>query len=336
MIRFLAFLSVTPKSETMSMHTRRDFLVHSAAAAGAVALGADRLLAQSYAGATQIDAGKLPEMTIARWAGPAAADAAATDKIAAKLIEKAIEALGGMGRFVHSGDVVWVKPNIGWDRTPEQAANTNPEIVAAVVRMCFAAGAKKVRVGDNSCDLPGKCYPASRIPEAAKREGAEVLLLDRNRTREVVIGGQRVKRLPLFPEFLEADLLINVPIVKDHVLSRATLCMKNYMGVMEKRNTFHQAIPDCLVDLTRFMKPRLCILDGVRVLKAHGPKGGNLADVVIKNTVAAGIDIVALDALGAELLGRKPTDIGSVVAGQKAGLGKMDYRSLALKELAVS
>jgi len=322
------------ENDSMSTHTRRDFLVHSAAAAGAMALAADRLLAQTTLGSAAAD--KMPEMTIARWSGPTEAEAAAIDKIAAKLVEKAIDGLGGMGRFVKRGDVVWVKPNIGWDRTPEQAANTNPEIVAALVRMCFAAGAKKVRVGDNSCDLPAKCYPASRIPEAAKREGAEVLLLDRNRTREVVIGGERVKRLPLFPEFLEADLLINVPIVKDHVLSRATLCMKNYMGVMEKRNTFHQAIPDCLVDLTRFMKPRLCVLDGVRVLKAHGPKGGNLADVVIKNTVAAGIDIVALDALGAELLGRKPADIGSIIAGQKAGLGKIDYRSLALKELAVS
>jgi uncharacterized protein (DUF362 family) len=322
------------ENDSMSMHTRRDFLVHSAAAAGAMALAADRLLAQTPLGSAAAD--KIPEMTIARWSGPAETEAAAIDKIAAKLVEKAIEALGGMGRFVKRGDVVWVKPNIGWDRTPEQAANTNPEIVAALVRMCFAAGAKKIKVGDNSCDLPAKCYPASRIPEAAKREGAEVYLLDRNRVREVAIGGERVKRLPLFPEFLEADLLINVPIVKDHVLAGATLCMKNYMGVMEKRNTFHQAIPDCLVDLTRFMKPRLCVLDGVRVLKAHGPKGGNLADVEIKNTVAAGIDIVALDALGAELLGRKPAGISSIVKGQAAGLGKMDYRMLALKELAVS
>jgi len=313
------------------MSTRRDFLLHSAATAGAVALAGNRLLAQ----ATSAAADKMPEMTIARWAGAAEAEAT-PEQIAAKLVEKAIAGLGGMGRFVKRGDVVWVKPNIGWDRSPEQAANTNPELVAALVRMCFAAGAKKVRVGDNSCDLPAKCYPASRIPEAAKREGAEVLLLDRNRVREVAIGGERFKRMLLFPEFLEADLLINVPIVKDHVLARATLCMKNYMGLMEKRGNFHQAIPECLVDLTRFMKPRLCVLDGVRILKAHGPKGGNLADVVVKNTVAAGVDIVALDALGAELLGRKPGDVPSIVAGQAGGLGRIDYRTLALKELAVS
>jgi uncharacterized protein (DUF362 family) len=105
---------------------------------------------------------------------------------------------------------------------------------------------------------------------------------------------------------------------------------------MDNRRPFHQAIPALLADLTRFMKPRIAILDAVRVLTAHGPRGGNPADVALKTTVAAGVDLVALDALGAEILGRKPADIATIVKGQEAGLGKMDYRSLALKEIAVS
>jgi uncharacterized protein (DUF362 family) len=108
------------------------------------------------------------------------------------------------------------------------------------------------------------------------------------------------------------------------------------MGVMENRGTFHQAIPVCVADLTRFMKPRIAILDAVRILKDHGPKGGNPADVAIKTTVAAGVDLVALDAFGAEILGKKPTDVPTIVKGQEVGLGKIDYRSLALKEIAVS
>lgn len=161
-------------------------------------------------------------------------------------------------------------------------------------------------------------------------------MLDRSRVREMKIGGERIKTLPIFPEIIECDLVINIAVAKHHALANATLCMKNFMGVMENRRTFHQAIPVCVADLNRFMKPRIAILDAVRILKAHGPKGGNPADVELKTTVAAGIDLVALDAFGAELLGKKPTDIPTIVKGQEVGLGKMDYRALALKEVAVS
>jgi uncharacterized protein (DUF362 family) len=130
--------------------------------------------------------------------------------------------------------------------------------------------------------------------------------------------------------------VINVPVVKHHVLAKATMCMKNYMGVIDNRKSFHQNIPGCLVDLTRFMKPQICILDAVRILKDHGPRGGNLEDVRTPLALAAGTDIVALDAWGSEVLGHKPTDIESVVQGAAAGLGKIDYRSLALQEIAVS
>lgn len=130
--------------------------------------------------------------------------------------------------------------------------------------------------------------------------------------------------------------MLNVPIIKHHSLARATMCLKNYMGVIEDRRTFHQAIADCLADLTRFMKPRVTVLDGIRILKAHGPKGGNPADVELKTAVAAGTDPVALDAWGAELMGLKPADVESTVRGQELGLGTMDYRSLNLKEIAVS
>jgi uncharacterized protein (DUF362 family) len=112
--------------------------------------------------------------------------------------------------------------------------------------------------------------------------------------------------------------------------------MKNYMGVIASRQTIHQDIPVCLTDLTRFMKPRICILDALRILTAHGPTGGNLADVKTTLAVAAGVDIVALDAFGCELLGHKPEAIGSVAKAAKAGLGTLDYRSLALREMSVS
>jgi uncharacterized protein (DUF362 family) len=278
---------------------------------------------------------KAADMTIARWAGAGKLDSAAIKDLAGRLTEKAIEGLGGMKRFVKRGDVVWVKANIGWDRTPEQAGNTNPEVVAAVIRMCLEAGAKAVKVGDNTCDLAAKTYERSGIAAAARANGAEVVFLDRSRFKETDIRGERLKSVPIYPAVLDCDLVINVPIVKHHKLSGATMCMKNYMGVIEHRPVLHQGMADCLADLTRFMKPRLCILDGVRVLKDHGPKGGSLADVELKTTVAAGVDIVALDAFGAELLGKKATDFSTIVKGHQVGLGTMDYRSLVLREFKV-
>jgi len=313
----------------MSDCSRRDFMIRSAA--GALAVGAKNLSAVEAAPAQ-----KPAEMTIARWKGAQKLSAAGLKRAAVKLTEKALEGMGGLKRFVGRGDVVWVKPNIGWDRTPELAANTNPDVVATIVRLCFDAGAKTVKVGDNPCNLAAKTYHNSGIAAAVRPLGARVVFLDKSRFRKTAVRGERLKSLLLHPEILESDLVINVPIAKHHGLAEVTLCMKNYMGVMENRTPFHQAMPACLADLTRFMKPRICVLDAVRTLTAHGPRGGNPADVKLKTTVAAGVDIVALDALGAELLGRKPEEIGTISKGAEVGLGKIDYRSLALQEIDVS
>jgi len=314
----------------MHCQSRREFMVRSATAAGAMALGTGGIVSSALA------QDKPVEMTIAKWDGAPNPTNDQIKQIVVKLTEKAIEGLGGMKRFVKQGDVVWVKPNIAWDRSPEQAANTNPEVVATLIRLCFEAGAKRVKVGDNPVHQAKKSYEASGIAAAAKAAGAEVVYLDKERFKEVDIKGQRVKSIPIYPDMLEVDLMINVPIAKHHVLATATLGMKNYMGVIENRRVFHQDFNSCLSDITRFMRPKLCVLDAVRVLVASGPTGGRLEDVRTKLTVAAGTDIVALDALGVELIGRKLTDVPHVPAAEKNGLGKSDYRSLALREIAVS
>ena len=310
----------------MTQQTRRDFLARTSAATGALALGGRGLRAAEAAGA---------DMAIAKWAGAAVASADDIRKIAVQLTLKALEGVGGLKRFMSKGAVVWVKPNIGWDRAPETAANTNPDVVATIIKACFEAGAKTVKVGDNTVNLAAKCYASSGIADAAKAAGAQVLFLDKSRYKEMDIQGDKIKKIGVYPEVIESDLVINVPVVKHHRLSTATMCMKNYMGVIDDRKAFHQDIPNGLADLTRFMKPRLCVLDAVRILTGNGPSGGDLKDVQTKLMVAAGVDIVALDAWGAEVMGKKPEEIGSVVSGAKAGLGKIDYKAIA-KEVPVS
>ncbi len=311
----------------MTSTTRREFLVQ----ATATGVGLTALPSRLAAGWMDPP----PAMAIARWAGETAA-ATGAGCPAPRLTEAAIDAIGGMKRFVRHGDTVWIKPNIGWNRTPELAANTHPDVVATLVRLALDAGAKKVKVGDFPCNDARKSYENSGIGPAAREAGADVVYLDRDRFRKTNIGGNRLREHPVYPEIIECDLVINVPVCKHHSSTTVTLCMKNYMGVVDNRAAFHQDLPTTIADITRFMKPRLCVLDATRILTDHGPTGGDPKDVKTLNCLAAGTDIVALDAWGAELLGHKPSDIGTVAAGVKYGLGTLDYRSLQPREIKLS
>ena len=244
---------------------------------------------------------------------------------------RAVEALGGMGSFVSRGDVVIVTPNIGWDRTPEQAANTNPIVVATLVELALGAGAKKVKVFDNTCNAARRCYTNSGIEEAARSAGADVFFVDERKFKKVNLGGEVLKEWPVYADALEADKIINVPIAKHHTLARITLSMKNFMGLIGgSRNILHQKIDTNVVDLAAFFKPSLTVLDAVRVLTGNGPQGGNLADVRIVNTVAASRDQVAIDAFGATLFGMTPDDLPHVRQAHARGLGVKDPAALTV------
>jgi uncharacterized protein (DUF362 family) len=246
-----------------------------------------------------------------------------------KMAKAAVLAIGGMGKFVHRGDVVLVKPNIGWDRLPEQAANTNPEVVAAVVEMAFDAGAKKVVVMDNTCNDPRRCYVRSGIEAAAKKVGGEVRFVEERMMKEMDIGGDKIKKWPVNSEIMEADVRINIPIAKHHGLTRLTLSMKNWYGAVGgRRNELHQDAARCVADLAKFFAPQLTILDAYRILKANGPQGGNLADVEQKNILAVSRDQVAIDSFGASLFSIEGKDLPFIVAAEKLGVGTSEYRKL--------
>jgi uncharacterized protein (DUF362 family) len=305
---------------------RRAFL-QSCTVAGVGALAGRRLSAAP--------APALARMAIAHSrTSPADPDGIAEE--ARRLTRQAVDALGGMGRFVSKGDVVWVKPNIGWDKRPEQAANTNPDVVATLVTMCLAAGAKRVVVSDNATNSAMRTFPRSGIQEAAQKAGAQCDFLDSRKFRSMSIKGKVLSEWEVYSEVVEANKLINVPIVKHHGLCRATLGLKNLMGVVGgARNRFHQDLTNTLVDLAAFLKPTLVVVDAVRVLTANGPVGGNLADVARKDTVIASVDQVAADAYAATLLGIKPQEIGYVAEAAARGLGKIDFESLAPKRVEV-
>jgi uncharacterized protein (DUF362 family) len=250
------------------------------------------------------------------------------------LVQKALASMGGMRRFVSRGDIVVVKPNIGWDRLPEQGANTNPEVVETVVRMCIDAGAKKVKVFDRPCDDPRRCYAQSGIENAVRSAGGEIYYVDERKFREVKIGGEILKTWPMYTEVLEADKVMNVPVAKHHSLTRVTLALKNWMGVMGgNRSLIHQKIDQSLADLTLLIKPSLTILDATRILLRNGPSGGNVHDVKKMDVVVAGIDQVAVDSLGASFFGIKGEELGFLRIAEKMGKGTIDYKKLRFKSI---
>jgi uncharacterized protein (DUF362 family) len=252
----------------------------------------------------------------------------------AVLVRRAVEALGGMKRFVSRGDIVAIKPNIGWDRMPVHAANTNPLVVAEVVRLAFDAGAKRVVVTDASCNEPNRCFQRSGIWRATHELGATVILPAAHRFREIRMKGDVLDQWPVYTPLVNADKVINVPVAKHHNLSKYTAAMKNWYGVLGgRRNRLHQSIDVSIADLATFMRPTLTIVDATRVLMRNGPQGGNIDDAVDVHQVIASLDQVAADAYGSTLIGQKPENIGYLKLGQERGIGTMNYKALSPVEV---
>ena len=257
----------------------------------------------------------------ARPEAPGAPSVVARGPDPADNVRRALLSLGGMARFVRPGETVLLKPNVGWDRLPEQGANTDPRVVAELVRQARAAGARRVLVADLSCNDPQRCFARSGVRAAAEAAGASVLDGSALELVDAALPGVAWGLLVMKP-LLEADRVINLPVVKHHGLSRATLGMKNWMGVFGGgRNRLHQDIDRSLAELCALFRPTLTVVDATRVLMRNGPQGGSLADVKAVEAVAIGLDPVACESWGAVQRGLDPRALGFIAAAEKAGLG---------------
>jgi uncharacterized protein (DUF362 family) len=258
--------------------------------------------------------------------------AVAEGKDYAQVTRNAIAALGGMKKFVKPGDVVVVKPNMGWDRSADQAANTNPIVVRAVVEEALRAGARKVKVFDRSCNDERRCYVNSGMAAALKgMKNVELKYIENERFKKVALKGRVLSEWELYDEALNADVFINVPVAKHHQLTKLTLGLKNVMGVMGgNRGSIHKNIDEALSDVNGALKSHLVVIDATRVLTAHGPQGGSLADVKFLHKVIASSDIVAADAYATTLFGHRPEDISVTVAAHKRGLGEINLKKVRI------
>jgi len=239
---------------------------------------------------------------------------------------RAVEAMGGMAMFVKKNGVVVIKPNIGWDRTPEQAANTNPLVVAALIDLCFKAGAKRVNIFDVPCSDARRCYDNSGIAKAAKERGANVYFAeDWDVVKAKFKYASPMDGWPILRDAVECDTFINVPVLKHHGLTRLTLSMKNLMGVCTgNRGLIHQNIAKKIVDLTDFINPDLTVIDAYRYLYRNGPTGGNLNDVKRLNSLIVATDPTLADAYAAKLAGLDPLSLENIKVAVSRGFGSAD------------
>jgi uncharacterized protein (DUF362 family) len=265
-----------------------------------------------------------PDVVVARGGEPEA------------LVRSAVAALGGMGRFVAPGAKVLVKPNICVSsRSYEYAATTNPWVVGTLVRLCLEAGAASVSVFDFPfAGSAQDAYVKSGIQEQVEAAGGKMILPRPFQYLETSIpAGVDLKSTSVFDEVLNTDVLINVPIAKQHGSSRLTLAMKNLMGVILDRNTLHINLGQRIADLATLVRPALNIIDAVRILTSGGPTGGDLAAVQKLDTIIASTDIVAADSYAASLFGLQPEDLAYIRAGQELGLGRSDLQNLNIQEI---
>jgi len=314
------------------LFTRRRGLTGMGGRAGAGALGAGGFLLYDH----RSRFGRAAERTVAdhRVELPATSPrmVIAHGEDPAVNVRAAIERLGGMSLFVTPADVVVIKPNIGWDRTAAQGANTHPEVVAELVRLCRDARARRVIVADCPVRRSRAAFEKSGILAAATAVGAEVIVPEESRYHTVQIS-KRLGTWDVLEPFVEATKIINVPVAKHHDLTGVTAGLKNWFGITGKfRMTLHNDLQESIADLAELMKPTLTVVDASRVLMHNGPHGGNVDDVKPLRTIAAGVDPVALDAWAFGLF-QAPALPEYLNLAAARGLGRVDYQALGPVEI---
>ncbi len=259
------------------------------------------------------------------------------------MYKKAIEAMGGISRFVKKGNKVVVKPNIGWDKRPELSANTNPDLIEAIVKDCFAAGASEVVVFDHTCDEWKSCYKNSGIEDAVKRAGGRMAFAHDERYYKSVTlpRGIRLKEAKIHEEILNCDVWINVPVLKNHAGAKMSIAMKNFMGIVWDRRYWHSNdLQQCIADCSTFSKmPVLNIVDAYRVMTQNGPKGKSLEDVQTAKALFVSSDIVAVDTAAVKFFNQfremRLEDVSHLGLGESHKIGTTNIESLNVAKIKI-
>jgi uncharacterized protein (DUF362 family) len=309
---------------------RRKFLQWQAKTICYLTAGAPLLSAAGFFRPHKAMADGLPDIAVANGAPAAAARAA-------------VDAIGGMSRFVKPGQSVVIKPNMSFAHGPENATNTHPEVVREVLLMVKEAGAGRVRVLDHSLHNPEQSLERSGILAACNsvEEGICHHLMTQGFYRQESIPGAKDMRENSFMrDVLDADVIIAVPVAKSHSGTGVSLSLKGQMGLIWDRRIMHSRynLNTSIVDMNLKVKPHLAIIDATRVLTTGGP--GGPGKVITPGEVIASADPVAADAMAVasyEWYGRRmqPHQVPHIQQAHERGLGRMDIENLRVQRLKV-
>ena len=235
-------------------------------------------------------------------------------------VREAIRLSGGIEKFVKRGDRVILLPN-PQGRGP--GASTNADMVYEVVRLCKEAGAASVTV--SSVHGPWR-WSSTKIVEKVEQAGGKMKYSDSSKDWVTVNvpGGRVRKKVTIIKDAIENDVLINIPVFKDHYATRVTGTLKNLMGLNSDSGSFHQGeayLHQAIVDLASVIPPHLCIVDATTILVENGPFGPG--KVAHPKKVYAGTDLVAIDSLCCGLLKINPTDVLHIKLAHESGLGQI-------------
>lgn len=256
----------------------------------------------------------------------------------APMFDAAINALGGISAFVKKGQRVVIKPNIGWDVTPERAGNTNPHLVRRIIEHCLQAGAKEVYVFDHTCDNWQRSYKNSGIESAVKEAGGKIAPGHTEQYYQTISipKGKNLRSSKEHELILSSDVFINVPILKSHSSAKVTIAMKNLMGNVWDRGTWHgNDLHQCIADFATFRKPDLNVVDAYYVMKQNGPRGVSTEDVVTMKAQLISTDMVAVDAAATKLFGLQPDDVRYISLAAEQGVGRKDLENLSIKRITL-
>jgi len=257
---------------------------------------------------------------------------------AAQMFEAGIKELGGMSRFVKSGQIVVVKPNIGWAKTPADGATTQPDLVAKIVDHAYKAGAKSVYVFDNTCNEWSKCYSLSGIEQASKDSKASISPANKKESykKKTADKAKILKNAEVHELYLEADVIINVPVLKHHGSAQMTAALKNLMGVIWDRKFWHgNGLHECISEFPLYRKPDLNIIDAYSVMLKNGPRGTSAADLSLKRMQIIGTDMVAVDTAAAKIMELDPLKIAYLPLAEKLGIGTMAIDKLNINKVTI-
>jgi uncharacterized protein (DUF362 family) len=252
-------------------------------------------------------------------------------------VNKLLEAMGGIQKFVSNGDVVGLLINSPWKHP---GYYTNPDVALAVMAESMKAGAKEIVCFK---PVPDGYWEKSRYFEEMKDAISNIRYGESRRNVDIA-RGVYLKQAEIFEVFTEVDVYINIPVAKHHNGTNFSGTLKGLMGVSSSTTNRYMHSPDgeytydkqeylsqCIADLNLIRQPDLCVVDAIECAVNNGPRGPG--ETVKPNKILAGTDMVAVDTYSAALIGFGLEEVPSIGMAARHGLGRDDVEALVVLEV---